>query len=166
MSALFANRRVRRLATAYVALLVASLLLMTISSNPAVREVQHGVAFAFRPLQVAVDGVVNGVVSVGSTIADIDRLRLENEGLRDENHRLQEESRAAAEARRENELLTGLLQLRTGLAFQTRAASVIARDSSEARRIVIIDRGTDDGLAVGQVVVSSGGALVGRLVDV
>lgn len=166
MSTLFANRRLRRQITAYVALLVTSLVLLLVSGNPLVREVQNGVAFAFRPVQQAVDGVAKAVTSIGTTIIEIDQLRLDNEALRTENQRLEEESRSAAELRRENELLTGLLQLRNGLEFQTKAATVVARETSEARRVVIIDRGTADGLAVGQVVISTGGALVGRITEV
>ncbi len=45
-------------------------------------------------------------------------------------------------------------------------ATVIARESSEARRVITIDRGSDDGLQVGFVVVAAGGALAGRIVDV
>ena len=166
MAAILANRTFRRRAVAYVALLVVSLVLVTISSNPIVRDVQNGVAFAFKPFQVAVGDVARDVASIASTIAEIDRLRQENVELRTENDRLEAESRAAAELRRENDQLTGLLQLRTGLAYQTLAVSVIARESSEARRAIVIDRGSDDGLSPGQVVIAAGGALTGRIVDV
>jgi rod shape-determining protein MreC len=166
MNALLANRAHRRRAIAYVALLVASLVLISVSANPFVRDLQHGVAFAFRPVQVAVDGVARDVSSIFSTIAEIDRLRQENAALRAENEQLEALSRAARELRRENELLTGLLQLRNGLQYETRAVTVIARESSEARRALVIDRGEDDGIAVGQVVITSGGALVGRVVEV
>jgi rod shape-determining protein MreC len=157
---------VRRRAVAYVALLGASLILITVSPNPLVRDLQHGVAFAFRPFQDAIDGVASDVSSIASTIAEIDQLRQENAELRTDNDRLEAESRSAAELKRENEQLTALLQLRNGLEYQTVAVSVIAKESSEARRALVIDRGSDDGLAVGQVVISSGGALAGRIVEV
>jgi rod shape-determining protein MreC len=166
MTTLLANKAVRRRAGAYVVLLVASLILMTVSSNPLVRDVQNGVAFAFKPFQVALNDVARDVSSIATTIAEIDRLRQENADLRADNERLEAESRAAAELRRENEQLTGLLQLRNGLEYHTVAASVIARESSEARRALTIDRGSDDGLAPGMVVISAGGALAGRIVDV
>ena len=166
MTTLLANKALRRRAGAYVALLVASLLLLMVSSNPLVRDVQNGVAYAFKPFQVALDGVARDVSSIATTIAEIDGLRHENAELRADNQRLQAESRTAAELRRENEQLTGLLQLRNGLEYQTVAATVIARESSEARRALTIDRGSDDGLGVGMVVISAGGALAGRIVDV
>ena len=165
MTTLLASRTARRRAAAYAALLGASVVLMSISANPLVRDLQHGVAFAFRPIQEAIDGVASGVGSVATTIAEIDRLRQENAALRADNELLDTQSRSALELRRENELLTALLQLRNGLSYQTTAVTVIARESSEARRSLVIDRGTDDGLAVGHVVIGAGGSLVGRIVE-
>jgi rod shape-determining protein MreC len=166
MSALLASRAVRRKGAAYVALLVASMVLLTISANPLVRDLQHGVAFAFKPIQVAIDGFARDVTSIATTISEIDQLRQENAALRAENEELEALSRSAQELRRENELLTGLLQLRNGLQYQTRAVTVIARESSEARRAIVIDRGADDGIAAGQIVITAGGALAGRVVEV
>ena len=36
---------------------------------------------------------------------------------------------------------------------------MIAREPSEARRVIVIDRGHDDGIASGDVVIAAGGAL-------
>ena len=166
MSTLLASKTARRRGAAYVGLLATSLLLVAISSNPLVRDIQHGVAFAFRPFQVAIDGVGADVRSIFTTIAEIDRLRQENATLLTDNDQLMAEVRSAEELRRQNDLLTALLQLRNGLDYQTRPVSVIARESSEARRAVVIDRGTGDGIAVGQVVIAAGGALAGRVVEV
>jgi rod shape-determining protein MreC len=166
VTAILANKAVRRRTMSYGTLLVISLVLMSISSNPLIRELQHGVAFAFKPIQQAIDGIASQVSSIASTIAEIDQLRQENATLRSENDLLDAESRTAAELRRENEALTALLQLRSGLDYETRAVTVIARESSEARRSLVIDRGSDDGLAVGQVVIGAGGSLVGRVTEV
>jgi len=166
MSGLFASRAARRRAGTYVGFLVASVFLMAISANPLVRDLQNGVAFAFKPIEVSIDGVAKDVVSIGGALADIDQLRKDNEALRAENDQLSIDNRSAAELRRENDQLTALLQLREGLNFETTAAAVIARETSEARRVIVIDRGSDDGLQVGHVVIASGGALVGRIIDV
>src|SRR5450759_4522128 len=155
MSAMFASRAARRRTVTYVSLLAASLVLMAVSANPLVRDLQNGVAFAFKPFEVAIDGVATGIGSIGTAITEIDRLSIENQALKAENERLQTENRAAAEARRENDALTSLLQLRQGLDFRTLATAVIARESSEAKRAVVIDRGSNDGIAVGQVVVAA-----------
>jgi rod shape-determining protein MreC len=166
VSAVFASRVARRRAVAYVVLLATSLVLMTISTNPLVQDLQHGIAYGFKPFQLAIGEVARDVVSIGTAITEIDQIRVENEALRSENEQLRIEKRTTDELRRENDQLTSLLQLRQGLEFETVPAAVIARDSSEARRVVVIDRGTDRGLAVGQVVIAGGGALAGRIVDV
>lgn len=166
MSALLTGGAARRRTVAYVVLLTVSLLFVAISSNPLVRDLQNGVAFAFRPVQAAVDGVARDVSSILATIAEIDRLRIENGALRSENEHLRNENARAKELERQNDELVALLQLQTGLEFQTEAVTVIARESSEARRTVIVDRGADDGLVVGDVAVAAGGALVGRVVEV
>jgi len=166
VSALLAGGAARRRIVAYVVLLTISLLLVAISSNPLVRDLQNGVAFAFRPVQAAVDGVARDVSSIFATIAEIDRLRLENEALRSENDHLRAENAVARELQRQNDELVALLQLRSGLEFQTEPVAVIGRESQEARQLVIVDRGSDDGIEAGDVVVAAGGALVGRVAEV
>ena len=166
MSGLFASRVARRRAGTYIGFLVTSLLLMAISANPIVRDLENGIAFAFKPIEVSIDTTARDVVSIGGALADINQLRQDNDALRAENEQLRTDNRSTAELRRENDQLTGLLQLRQGLNFQTTAAAVIARETSEARRVVVIDRGSDDGIQVGHVVIAAGGALVGRVIDV
>lgn len=166
MTSLLANRTARRRGMAFAVLLVISSLLMAFSSNPTVREVQNGVSFAFRPIQGAVHDVAAGVASMVSAVSEIDRLRVENDALLQENQRLTTENARLDEIRRENESLTGLLQLKAGIDFKTAAATVIARESSEFRRLVVLDRGTNAGIAVGDVAIAAGGALAGRVVEV
>ena len=166
MNALVANKGLRRKTTAWLVLMTASLVLMAVSANPLVRDLQHGVAFAFQPMAGALDGVARDVSSIFSTIAEIDQLRKDNAALRAQNDQLDSEARTAEELRRENEMLTALLQLRNGLDYETTTVAVIARESSDARRAVVIDRGTDDDLDVGMVVIGAGGALVGRISEV
>jgi rod shape-determining protein MreC len=166
MTSLLANRAARRRGIAFAALLVASTLMMAFSSNPTVREIQNGVSFAFRPIQVAVHDIASGIASVGAAISEIDRLRIDNEALLAENERLKVENARLEEARRENEHLTGLLQLKAMLDYDTVAATVIARESSEFRRMVVLDQGTNDGIEVGDVAIASGGALAGRVTEV
>ena len=165
MSGLLATRAARRRAVIYAALLALSLLLMAFSRAPLALEVQHGIGFVLRPFQGALDAAARQVISVADAIREIDRLRLEHRALRDENERLANENRTATELRRENELLTGLLQVRSGLDYTTVGALVIARESSEFRRVVTLDKGTDSGIAVGNVVIADGGALAGRVIE-
>jgi rod shape-determining protein MreC len=166
MTSALASRAARRRWAAFLGLLVVSVLLMGFSSNPAVREMQNGVGFAFRPIQSSLEELSRGVSSIAAAVAEIDRLRVDNGALRAENERLRAENGGASEVRRENESLTALLQLRAGLDHETTAASVIGRESSEFRRLVVLDRGSDDGITVGDVAIAAGGALAGRVVEV
>jgi rod shape-determining protein MreC len=163
MTSLLANRSARRRGIAFTVLLAVTLLLMAFSANPFVRDVQSGIGFAFRPIQGALDSVAGGAASVVAAIAEMDRLRVDNTTLREENDRLTAESALNDEIRRENEQLTALLQLQNGFDHETVAAEVIARESSEVRRAVTIGKGRNDGIELGDVVIAAGGALAGRV---
>jgi rod shape-determining protein MreC len=166
MAGALATRAGRRRGIAFVTLLALSVLLMALSSSAAVLELQRGLGFAFRPIQGALAGVAGSVASVAEVIGEIDRLRTDNTALRQEKERLAAENARLLEVRRENQLLTGLLQLRTGFEHETVAAAVIARESSEFRRFVTLDKGSAHGISVGDVVIGQGGALAGRVVEV
>jgi rod shape-determining protein MreC len=166
MSALLSSRSTRRRATVFLVLLATTLGMMALSSNGLVLELQRGVGFAFRPVQAVVDAVAAEVASAVEAITEIDRLRQDNETLRAENDRLRSLNARLEATRRENDELTALLQLRSGLDHETVAARVVARESSEFRRVATLDRGTDDGLALGDVVIAAGGALAGRVVAI
>ena len=166
MSSLLATRTARRRSIGFTVLLAVSLVLMAFSSNPFVRELQSGVGFAFRPIQGALDEVAGGVASIANAVAEIDRLRVDNAALREENDRLANDRALSDEVRRENEILTGMLQLQAGFDHKTVAAEVISRESSEFRRYIGLGKGSNDGIEEGDVVVVGGGALAGRVTEV
>jgi len=166
MSTMFATRASRRRAVAFTALLSASLILMAISSSPLITEFQSAVGFALRPVQGAIHNVADTVATAFAAVGEIEGLHTDNAALRLENQRLTAENLRAQSTEKENEQLTTLLQLRNSYQYQTTAAEIIARESSEVRRSVTISKGTDDGIAQGDVVIAEGGALVGRVSQV
>jgi rod shape-determining protein MreC len=166
MSTLFATRATRRRAVAFTALLSVSLILMAISSSPLVTEFQSAVSFALRPVQGAIHDVADTVARTFGAVGEIDRLHSDNAALRRENERLTAENLRAKSIESDNEQLTALLQLRNSFSYETAAAEVIARESSEARRSITISKGSDAGIAQGDVVIAEGGALVGRVTQV
>ncbi|HLY12782.1 MAG TPA: rod shape-determining protein MreC [Candidatus Limnocylindrales bacterium] len=166
MTALLNDRRTRRRSITYVVLLVTCLVLMVFSSSPPIQELQRGVAFAFKPVQTAVDSVAQGIGSVVATIGEIDTLRKTNDQLATENATLQAQNAQAQELERENQILTGLLKVQSSLGYTSIGATVIGRETSEFRRVITLDVGTDRGISVGDVVVAEGGALAGRVTDV
>ena len=166
MTAVLNDRRVRRRTVTFVVLLATCLVLMVFSSSPPVQDLQKGMAFAFEPVQSAVDSVARGIGGLVSTVREIDTLRRANNELTAQNQTLAAENARDQEIERENQILTGLLQVQSGLSYKTVASTVIGRETSEFRRELTIDVGTDRGIAVGDVVVAGGGALVGRITDV
>ena len=166
MTTISTDRITRRRSIVFTVLVSVTLVLMAFSSNPFVRELQNGLGFAFRPIQGTLDDVASGIASIGAAVAEIDRLRVDNGALREENDRLTVENARLQEIARENAQLTDLLQLRAGFEYQTAAAAVISRDSSEFRRVIGIDKGSRAGISVGDVVVAGGGALAGRVTSV
>ncbi|HYU51257.1 MAG TPA: rod shape-determining protein MreC [Candidatus Limnocylindria bacterium] len=157
------TRIARRRAISFTILVGISVLCMAFSTSAAVRELQNGAGYAFRPLQGAMAGVASTVGSVVESIREIDRLRQDNRDLRARLDELAAENARLRALQPENDQLTALLQVRTGFAYHTIAATVIARERPDVARVVTIDRGSDDGLAMGDVVVGPGGALAGRI---
>lgn len=166
MTTMFATRAARRRAVTFTVLLSTSLVLMAVSSSPVVTEFQNAMHFALRPVQGAIHGVAETVAGTVGAIGEIDRLHSDNATLRRENERLEAENMRARATQRENEQLAGLLQLKSSFQYETAAAAVIARESSEARRSITISKGTDAGIEKGDVVIAEGGALVGRVAEV
>jgi rod shape-determining protein MreC len=166
MTTLLATRNARRRAVAFAILLSTSLVLMAISSSPLVTEFQNAMAYALRPVQGVLHGAAETVSGTISAISEIDRLHSDNANLRSENDRLTAENLRAQALEQENEQLSTLLQLQSSFSYKTAAAEVIARESSEIRRTVTLSKGSDDGIAKGDVVIAAGGALVGRVTDV
>jgi rod shape-determining protein MreC len=150
----------------FVVLLGLCGVLTIFSSTPPISDLRLALAIALRPLEGAVSSVVGAVNSVAATISDVDRVRTDNARLRDENAGLAAANKQLEEMRRENEQLTALLQLQNGFHYNTVAAGVIAAESSRSRRTIAIGKGTSDDIAVGNIVIARGGALVGRVVDV
>jgi rod shape-determining protein MreC len=166
MTSLLASRAARRRSIVFVALLATTLVMMAVSSNQIVQDFQNALNYALRPVQGAVDGITSGVAGVVGAVGEIEQLHSDNTALRAENERLENEIERAKEIERENAVLTGLLQLQNAFEYETVAAEVIARESSEFRRLVTISKGSDDGIAEGDVVIAEGGALAGRVIEV
>jgi rod shape-determining protein MreC len=161
-----ATRIARRRLAAFGILLAIATGLMVSSSSPIMTDLSRGIAFAFRPVVAALDDGIGTIAGLVEAATSIDKLRSENQALREENDKLRIENRLTESVRKENDELTALLQLRSDLDYETEAATVIARDPAEFRRVIVIDRGADDGIEKGDAVIAAGGALAGQVIEV
>lgn len=166
MTMLVANRQARRRGILFTVLLAVTLFLMAFSGNPFVQDFQRGLSFALRPFQGAIASAADAVASIVAAVGEIDTLRFDNEALRDENDRLKNENNRLQVLRRENDQLTALLQLQGDFDHATVAVRVIGREMLETRRVLTLDKGSDDGIELGDVVIVQGGALAGRVSDI
>jgi rod shape-determining protein MreC len=166
MTTLLTNRQSRRRGITFTILIAITLLLMAFSGNPYIQEAQRGLSFAMRPFQGAIADAADSVSGVVSALSEIETLRIDNASLRDENERLANENARLQAVKHENDELTAALQLQSGFDHETVATRVIGRDSLDTRQVVTLDKGSDDGIALGDIVIVQGGALAGRVTDV
>ena len=155
----------RKNALLLVAMLFAQLLL--VSSN--VRKfggdtlLETGVLRASSPLLEATRAVGGGIGSVTGRLREIRTARLENTVLRREVEDLRNQLGRYREDALENDRLRRLLEMREELAPRSVGASVVAANLSGQSRMIVIDRGREDGVRPDEPVVAWGGA-VGRVV--
>ena len=124
-------------------------------------------------LGTALEPAVSGVRSVASPAADvilragqIDELSAENAALRQELTRAQAELTALREQSAAGEQVQALLAAVGDSVEEFLPASVVLRDPAPGRETLLINRGSDDGVRLGQPVLSAGATLVGTIVEV
>jgi rod shape-determining protein MreC len=143
------------------------LLLLAASTVGILRPV-HSLSYSFlSPFQDALRSVAKPIADTITNFNDIRELTRQNEALRGENERLNAEIARLREESTRREQLERLLDVRQSLSdHHFVAANVVARDPSNLRHLVAIDRGRDDGVRVGMPVVTEGRTLVGTITRV
>jgi rod shape-determining protein MreC len=159
------NRAARRWVFTYAFLIAVCLILIAVSSAAPIQDLRRGINFAVTPIQGSLAGVTRSVTSIFAAIGEIDQLRRENRTLADQVAALETEIEQLSAIRTENERLSQLLELKATLEYSTVAGGVIGRQSTNLVRVVTLNRGTDSGIAVGDPVLSEGGALAGVVTD-
>ena len=122
---------------------------------------------ATSPIETVLNGVFRPVASILSDAGEIgdlrdenNRLRLENEDLRNQVGDLQQN----AERIRQLEEALGLTQGDTSVSRV--AADIVHRDNSPFTDVVTINKGSNEGIQVGMVVLSTKGTLMGKVTKV
>ena len=119
------------------------------------------------PFRTAGSAVVNWVDGISDHFASVEELQAENEALRQENAQLRQELQSAQPAAQENQRLRKLLDLReqrSDLKFE--AARVTQRDVSNWASTLVLNRGSQHGVAENDCAVDCYGNLVGVVTEV
>ena len=135
------------------------------SSTSTVLHNAAGVVTA--PFRAVTEGVSRWVEDKRRYYQDYTDLLAENQALREEVAELRANAQQADRDREENALfreLIGLREQRRDFVFES--AMILEHSSSNWTRTLTLNRGTDHGVAVNNVVVSSEGYLVGIVTEV
>lgn len=160
-------RRYRQLLGVVALIAIPLLLFVANSKQPAHRNVvDRLVVLVSAPLQVAVIAVLDGIASVWNSYLALVDTAEDNERLRSQNDQLRQELSVLREQALENDRLRLLLGMRTHVPEHAPVlARVIAVSPSPLFRSVRIDAGSGAGVAQGAAVIHPDG-LVGRVVAV
>lgn len=126
------------------------------------RSAAHDV---FAPVQSATHAVLRPVGDFVTGAVRYGSLKSENARLRDQLAQARSQALAASDAQRENQILSEQAHLDFVGGIPTVSAQIIDTSSSNFELSVQINRGSDNGIAVGMPVVSGAG-LVGRIGEV
>jgi rod shape-determining protein MreC len=165
MNAVTATRRtIRREWTAFGALLIISVGLMGISDTTTAHDLQSAANTLASPVETVINNIADTAGSYFSALTQIDHLRSENEQLKQDNLTLQEELDRMGAISQLNDDWTKITTEQGAIQYQSTPVRVIVRDTSTVQvKTLIVNKGSNDGLVVGEVVIDAGGALVGRI---
>lgn len=164
------RKTVRRRRAALVALLAASIVLLTIyfgeSANGGLHAIQRGAQEALAPIEEGTSRVLKPFRDLVRWVGDVLGAQGENERLRGEVEGYRKQLARAQTDRREAEQLRGLVGLREREGFpedvELLTARVIARSPTVWYSSVKVDKGSRSGVRVDQPAISAGG-LAGRV---
>jgi rod shape-determining protein MreC len=150
--------------TRFAVLVLASVTLLTVGLRdaPVVRDVREVAATVVGPVEGAVDTVTRPVRNAWHGVTDYDELQRENDELRAQVEAGEAGGVRASDAERQLADLSASLDLPWAGNMQTVTARVVSGPRSNFSHAVEIDKGTDDGVAVGMPV-ATGAGLVGTV---
>ena len=143
----------------FLVLIFLALLLLLNTSPRVAARIKVPIQRALSPFLIAGDAVFGRIFGFGNRFRSIDSLRSEKMRLQVEAERLRYRLNILKEEAEENKRLRKLLGFRDETSHTLIPARVIARDPSLWHESLIIDKGTNQGIAGGMAVVSSEGVV-------
>ncbi len=131
-----------------ILILIISLLLISQNNNRGIKRFR---LFAFSSI-AGVSSMLNSIFPSGAT-------RAENEQLRRRNAELMMQVSISREYEAKNIQLQGLLQLRDTISFPVAPAKVAFRSVTNSQTTIVLDKGTNDNVQEGYIVVDERGLL-------
>ncbi len=119
----------------------------------------------FSPILTITSKISHSVGNFKDYLIELNVYREENEKLNSEINQMKSENRDVAELTAENERLKSLLSIKSSLKFKTKAGLVISKESGNNQNTLVINKGSNDGVAVGSAVLASNG-IVGKVSEV
>ncbi|HEY1522751.1 MAG TPA: rod shape-determining protein MreC [Solirubrobacteraceae bacterium] len=163
------SKQVRRRRLVLAVLVVISLILLTDyfgeSPSSPLHTIQRGIVEVFSPIQQGASTVLSPVRDIGNWFSDTFKARSQVKQLKADNQKLVAELARARSALAENVQLSRLVGLDHSdsiSSYHPVAANVISRDPIVWYLQIEVDRGSDDGIRVGDPVIGDGG-LVGNV---
>lgn len=152
-----------------VALIVVSLILVTVhfreGDDGLLHRSRRAVQAATAPVSALGDWLFTPVYAVRNWTSGVGLSREEAQTLRDQNDELRQRVAELEESRLENGRLRQIVGFIEARELDATGARVIGRPSNSWEGTIIIDKGSDDGIAAGMPVLAPQG-LLGQTVDV
>ena len=150
-----------------VVLVLFSLTVLTLDFRDVgvVQDARHAVGSALSPVQGAADWVATPFQNTWNGITRYDDVAAENRELRAQLDEVEGTVAQAEDANAQLEQLLDQVDIPWVGSISTETARVIQQPASSFSHVVVIDKGSSSGIAVGMPVVTGAG-LVGQIVDV
>ncbi len=140
------------------------LLLVTDHRNNHLDAVRKAIGATVYPLRVVVDAPVSLWRWIGETTASRNELQLENSRLNAERLLTQARLQRYAALEAENTRLRAMLEATASVRDRVRVAEIMSVSSNPFRHVLVVDKGTRDGVYDGQALIDADG-VVGQIIE-
>ena len=140
------------------------LLLVTDHRNNHLDAARKALGATVYPLRVVVDAPVSLWRWIGETASSRNELQLENSRLNAERLLTQARLQRYAALEAENTRLRAMLEATTSVRDRVRVAEIMSVSSNPFRHVLVVDKGTRDGVFDGQALIDADG-VVGQIIE-